>query len=56
MNFITQLYYRYRRISKAIMLYLALSGPGLVVMIADNEAGGITTYAAMGAKYGYNLI
>ena len=27
MNVITQLYYRYRRISKAIMLYLALSGP-----------------------------
>jgi len=56
MNFITQLYYRHCRISKAIMLYLALSGPGLVVMIADNEAGGITTYAAMGAQYGYNLI
>ena len=33
-----------------------LSGPGLVVMIADNDAGGITTYAATGAKYGYNLI
>jgi Mn2+/Fe2+ NRAMP family transporter len=25
-------------------------------MIADNDAGGITTYAATGAKYGYNLI
>src|ERR1017187_3422867 len=56
MNFITQLYYRYRRIWKAIMLYMAISGPGLVVMIADNDAGGITTYAATGAKYGYNLI
>jgi Mn2+/Fe2+ NRAMP family transporter len=56
MNFITQLYYQYRRIWKAIMLYLALSGPGLVVMIADNDAGGITTYAATGAKYGYHLI
>jgi NRAMP (natural resistance-associated macrophage protein)-like metal ion transporter len=56
MNLITQLYYQYRRIWKAIMLYLALSGPGLVVMIADNDAGGITTYAATGAKYGYNLI
>ena len=25
-------------------------------MIADNDAGGITTYAATGAQYGYNLI
>src|ERR1035437_9379584 len=56
MNFITQLYYQYHRICRAIMLYLALSGPGLVVMIADNDAGGITTYAATGAKYGYHLI
>src|ERR1019366_2876656 len=56
MNFITRLYYQYRRISKAIILYFALSGPGLVVMIADNDAGGITTYAATGAKFGFNLI
>jgi Mn2+/Fe2+ NRAMP family transporter len=33
-----------------------LAGPGLIVMIADNDAGGITTYAATGAKFGYNLI
>jgi Mn2+/Fe2+ NRAMP family transporter len=25
-------------------------------MIADNDAGGITTYAATGAKFGYSLI
>src|SRR2546430_14037353 len=25
-------------------------------MVADNDAGGITTYAATGAKYGYHLI
>jgi len=56
MNFITRLYYQYRRAWKAVMLYLVISGPGLVVMIADNDAGGITTYAATGARYGYNLI
>ena len=33
-----------------------IAGPGLVVMVADNDAGGITTYAATGAKYGYHLI
>jgi len=42
--------------SKAVQLFLLLAGPGLIVMIADNDAGGITTYAATGAKYGYDLI
>lgn len=56
MNFFTKLYYKSRRIWKAIQLYLIISGPGIVVMIADNDAGGITTYAATGAKFGYNLI
>jgi NRAMP (natural resistance-associated macrophage protein)-like metal ion transporter len=37
------------------MLYFLIAGPGIVVMVADNDAGGITTYAATGAKYGYNL-
>lgn len=56
MNFFAKLYYRLRKWAKAIQLYLVIAGPGLVVMIADNDAGGITTYAATGAKYGYNLI
>jgi NRAMP (natural resistance-associated macrophage protein)-like metal ion transporter len=56
MNFFARLYYRYRQVSKAIKLYFIISGPGIVVMVADNDAGGITTYAATGAKYGYNLI
>lgn len=38
------------------MLFFIISGPGIVVMVADNDAGGITTYAATGAKYGYNLL
>ncbi len=38
------------------MLYFMLAGPGIVVMVADNDAGGITTYAATGAKFGYSLI
>jgi Mn2+/Fe2+ NRAMP family transporter len=56
MNFFSKLYYRLRKWTKAVQLYLVIAGPGLVVMIADNDAGGITTYAATGAKYGYNLI
>ncbi len=56
MNWITKLYYQFQRIWKAISVYLVIAGPGLVVMVADNDAGGITTYAATGAKYGYHLI
>lgn len=53
---LSKLFYEYRRIWKIIKLYFIISGPGIVVMIADNDAGGITTYAATGARYGYNLI
>ncbi len=56
MKLFPQLYYQYRKIWKAIKLYFLIAGPGIVVMVADNDAGGITTYAATGAKYGYNLI
>jgi NRAMP (natural resistance-associated macrophage protein)-like metal ion transporter len=41
---------------KWIGIFLAVSGPGIIVMVADNDAGGITTYAATGARYGYNLL
>lgn len=56
MNFFSKLYYKLRKMWKAIQLYLVIAGPGIVVMVADNDAGGITTYAATGAKYGYHLI
>jgi Mn2+/Fe2+ NRAMP family transporter len=55
-NFSAKLYYWLRKAWKAVRLYLVLAGPGIVVMVADNDAGGITTYAATGAKYGYHLI
>lgn len=35
-----------------ILLALTLIGPGLLVMIADNDAGGVITYAQTGAAYG----
>src|SRR5579859_7725836 len=56
MNFFARLYYPLRKAWKAVGLYLVIAGPGIVVMVADNDAGGITTYAATGAKYGYHLI
>ena len=56
MNLWANLFYKYRRWWKVLKTYLILAGPGIIVMIADNDAGGITTYAATGAKYGYHLL
>ena len=39
-----------------LSLFVAVMGPGIVTAFADNDAGGIATYAAAGAKYGYSLI
>ena len=35
---------------------LGVLGPGLVSGFADNDAGGITTYSLVGAKFGYALL
>ncbi|HLH69771.1 MAG TPA: divalent metal cation transporter [Candidatus Dormibacteraeota bacterium] len=35
---------------------LAAIGPGLVSGFADNDAGGITTYSVVGARFGYELL
>ncbi len=37
---------------KRFVLLLTLLGPGILVMIADNDAGGVITYAQTGAAYG----
>lgn len=49
-------FYRYRRFIKTLKIYLMIAGPGIIVMIADNDAGGITTYTATGSIFGYDLI
>lgn len=40
----------------AIAALLAVIGPGLISAIAGDDAGGIATYSAVGAKYGYQLL
>ena len=34
----------------------AIVGPGLIVMVGDNDAGGVSTYAQAGQDYGYSLL
>ncbi len=35
---------------------LALLGPGLIAAAAGNDAGGVTTFTVVGARYGYSLL
>src|SRR6188474_864132 len=36
--------------------YLAILGPGMITANAGNDAGGIATFASVGAEYGYRLL
>ncbi len=46
-----------RRTWKARLLtLLAIMGPGLIVMIGDNDAGGVSTYAQAGQDFGLTLL
>ncbi|HEV3071088.1 MAG TPA: Nramp family divalent metal transporter [Solirubrobacteraceae bacterium] len=46
---------RYGWRSRAMAL-LAIMGPGLIVMVGDNDAGGVSTYAQAGQNYGTTLL
>lgn len=39
-----------------LLLFLSVMGPGLITACADNDAGGITTYSAAGAHYGFDML
>src|SRR5271157_5200753 len=36
-----------------ILIFFAVIGPGFITAMVDNDSGGIYTYSAAGAKYGY---
>ena len=39
-----------------VLAYLAIIGPGVITAAAGNDAGGIATFASVGADYGYRLV
>ncbi len=39
-----------------LRLLMVITGPGLIVMFGDNDAGGVATYAQAGQNYGMNLL
>ncbi len=47
----TQRSWRRRLLALAVIV-----GPGLIVMVGDNDAGGVSTYAAAGQNYGTSVL
>lgn len=41
---------------KKFLMILGIVGPGLITVNAGNDAGGIATYASVGASYGYSML
>lgn len=41
---------------KKLLFILSVIGPGLITVNAGNDAGGIATYASVGASYGYSML
>ena len=45
-----------RTLRARLLTLLAIIGPGLIVMVGDNDAGGVSTYAQAGQNFGYTLL
>src|SRR5947209_11281947 len=45
-----------RSLRSRVLALLAIIGPGLIVMVGDNDAGGVATYAQAGQNYSVGLL
>ena len=43
-------------LKRRLLTFAAILGPGLIVMVGDNDAGGVSTYSQAGQNYGYSLL
>ncbi len=46
----------HRGLRSRTLALLAIVGPGLIVMVGDNDAGGVATYSQAGQNYGTSLM
>ena len=46
----------HRDLRSRMLAMLAIIGPGLIVMVGDNDAGGVATYSQAGQNYGTSLL
>ncbi len=44
------------RWQQRLLTFLVVTGPGLIVMVADNDAGAVSVYTQVGARYGTHLL
>jgi Mn2+/Fe2+ NRAMP family transporter len=56
MYWISKTLHNLSRFRRQTVVFLAVLGPGIITMVADNDAGGISTYAVTGSKYGFSLL
>jgi NRAMP (natural resistance-associated macrophage protein)-like metal ion transporter len=56
MYWISKTFHILNRGQRRLFIFLAVLGPGIITMVADNDAGGISTYAVTGSKYGFSLL
>ena len=47
---------RLKRMSRRLLFFLSIMGPGLITASADNDASGIATYSMAGSTYGYGFL
>ncbi len=45
-----------RGLRARFLTLITIIGPGLIVMVGDNDAGGFSTYAQAGQNFGYSLL
>jgi NRAMP (natural resistance-associated macrophage protein)-like metal ion transporter len=56
MYWLSKSFHLANRSRRRLLILLAVLGPGIITMVADNDAGGISTYAVTGSKYGFKLL
>jgi len=44
------------KFGQRLLSFLMVLGPGLIVMVADNDAGAVSTYTEAGARFGLHLL
>ncbi|MDQ2663844.1 MAG: divalent metal cation transporter, partial [Candidatus Eremiobacteraeota bacterium] len=45
-----------RSLTRSLLMFFSIVGPGIITANADNDVGGITTYGLAGAQFGYSLL
>jgi Mn2+/Fe2+ NRAMP family transporter len=56
MYWISRSIHTLNRWRRQMLVFFAVLGPGIIVLVADNDAGGISTYAVTGSKYGFSIL